>query len=47
VLTGGFAESELRDAGAAAFYADLRELRAAIDALPVAHASSPGVTPPR
>jgi HAD superfamily hydrolase (TIGR01509 family) len=47
VLTGGFAESELRDAGAAAVYRDLDELRGAIDALPVAVASGTGVTPPR
>jgi len=36
VLTGGFSEAELREAGAAEVYGDLDELRAHLDALPVA-----------
>lgn len=36
VLTGGFSESELRDAGAAAVYRSLPELREGLDATPLA-----------
>jgi HAD superfamily hydrolase (TIGR01509 family) len=36
VLTGGFAEAELREAGAAAVYESIAELRAALDDTPLA-----------
>jgi HAD superfamily hydrolase (TIGR01549 family) len=36
VLTGGFSDAELRDAGAAAVYGTVDELREHLDALPVA-----------
>ncbi|MFL6145178.1 MAG: HAD family hydrolase [Labedaea sp.] len=36
LLTGGFSEAELRDAGAGAVYPDLNALRAALPALPFA-----------
>jgi hypothetical protein len=36
VLTGGFSDAELRDAGAAAVYGTVDELRDHLDALPVA-----------
>ncbi len=37
VLTGGFSESELRDAGAAAVFRSLPELRENLDATPLSH----------
>jgi phosphoglycolate phosphatase-like HAD superfamily hydrolase len=36
VLTGGFSEAELRDAGAVAVYGSIGELREALDDTPLA-----------
>jgi phosphoglycolate phosphatase-like HAD superfamily hydrolase len=36
VLTGGFAERELRDAGAVAVFESVSELRSSLDATPLA-----------
>jgi hypothetical protein len=36
VLTGGFSEAELRDAGAVAVYQSIEELRGALDETPLA-----------
>jgi hypothetical protein len=36
VLTGGFSEAELRDAGALAVYSSIRDLRESLDETPLA-----------
>jgi phosphoglycolate phosphatase-like HAD superfamily hydrolase len=41
VLTGGFAEAELREAGAAAVFESIEELRARLDETPFAREDAP------